>query len=95
MQITQEMIDDWSGPYGYRDFTKDATLYKFKPYKGGFAITGKGQYAIEARIGGHIGKTNTIPVWVRGKLPPPFYLVDPEFSLDEITQAQELINEQV
>lgn len=89
MKITQELLDDWSGPGGYSDLQKFATLYKFVPYDGGYAIVGKYQHAIEARTGGHM---KTIPVWETGKW-SPFVMTEPDFSLDEITLGQDIILE--
>lgn len=98
LKITQEMLDDWSSPEGYSDFRFD-THYKneFYNYQDGIAIVRGDQYAIEAREGDR-GKLKLIPIWVHGRedgiinmLEGVQIMPEPEFSLDEMEVAEELL----
>lgn len=99
VKITQEMIDDWTGPDGFIDLNGGYADYSTHSiWKDGNLVfvvcapDGTQQYAVEAS--GQEGRGRSwCPHWLpnNGFVEIPSPMADPEFSLDEMSMAEEIM----
>lgn len=93
MKITQALLDDWASPEGYSDFQDDR--YKILPAGGGYFRVynpDSKTVAIEANNDGWRGQTKTLPVWIKWEGPSLDLMAEPEFTLEEMAIAEEIIH---